>query len=50
MARHIPDEPRWITEEMLLALHAQQIERFGGAHGIIDQNVVLSALARPRNV
>lgn len=49
MARHIPDEPRWITEEMLLALHAQQIERFGGAHGIIDQNVVLSALARPRN-
>jgi death-on-curing protein len=49
MARAVPDEPRWISEEMLLALHAQQIERFGGAHGIIDQNVVLSALARPRH-
>lgn len=34
---------------MLLALHAQQIERFGGAHGVVDQNVVLSALARPIN-
>ena len=34
---------------MLLALHAQQIERFGGAHGVIDQNVVLSALARPQH-
>lgn len=42
-------EPRWITEAMLLALHAQQIERFGGAHGVIDQNVVLSALARPQH-
>lgn len=42
-------EPRWISEAILLALHAQQIERFGGAHGVIDTNVVLSALARPRH-
>jgi death on curing protein len=41
-------EPRWLTEESLLAIHAQQIERFGGAHGVIDHNVVLSALARPQ--
>jgi death on curing protein len=41
-------EPRWLTEESLLAIHAQQVERFGGAHGLIDHNVVLSALARPR--
>jgi len=41
-------EPRWITENMLLAIHAQQVERFGGAHGVLDHNVVLSALARPR--
>ena len=39
-------EPRWLTESTLLAIHAQQIERFGGAHGVLDQNVVLSALAR----
>jgi len=45
----IPEEPRWITEPMLLAIHAQQIERYGGSHGVLDKNAVLSALARPRN-
>ena len=49
MTRRISAEPRWISETILLAMHAQQIERFGGAHGVIDQNVVLSALARPRH-
>ena len=46
----ISGEPRSITEPILLAIHAQQIERYGGAHGIVDQNVVLSALARPINL
>ena len=45
--RALPVEPRWLTEPTLLAVHAQQIERYGGAHGILDENVVLSALARP---
>lgn len=49
MTRRLAAEPRWISEAILLALHAQQIERFGGAHGVIDQHVVLSALARPRH-
>jgi hypothetical protein len=40
--RALPDEPRWLTEPTLLAIHAQQIERYGGAHGILDENVVLS--------
>lgn len=43
------DEPKWLTEAMLLAIHSQQVERYGGAHGILDQNVVRSALARPIN-
>lgn len=47
MARRIPEEPTWITEPALLAMHARHTERFGGKHGIIDTNVVLSALARP---
>lgn len=42
-----PDEPRWLTEAALLVIHARQIERYGGAHGILDENVVRSALARP---
>jgi hypothetical protein len=35
------EEPRWITESTLLAIHAQQVERYGGAHGVLDKNVVL---------
>ena len=47
MTSATPDEPRWLSESMLLAIHAQQIERYGGAHGVLDQNVIRSALARP---
>ena len=42
-------EPNWVTEPVLLAIHARQIERYGGAHGILDGNVVRSALARPQH-
>jgi death-on-curing protein len=48
-SRVLAREPRWLTETTLLAIHAQQVERYGGAHGVIDPNVVFSALARPRN-
>lgn len=41
-------EPRWLIEASLLAIHSQQIERFGGAHGVIDHSVVGLALARPQ--
>lgn len=47
--RVIAAEPRWITEHMLLAIHSQQVERYGGLHGVLGQNVILSALARPIN-
>lgn len=45
-AEESDNEPRWLTEPMLLAIHAQQIERYGGTHGVLDENVVRSALAR----
>jgi len=41
----IKDEPTWITESTLLAIHAQQVERYGGLHGVRDKNVVLSKSA-----
>lgn len=41
-------ERRWLTDTTVFAIHAQQIERFGGAHGVRDQHVVPSALARPQ--
>ena len=40
-------EPRWLQEDELLAIHARQIERFGGSHGLLDRK--LSALARPQH-
>ena len=43
------DEPRWLSEPMVMAIHARQVERYGGAHGTLDPNVVHSALARPIN-
>jgi death-on-curing protein len=42
----VGDEPPWITSGLLLAIHAQQIERYGGAHGVRDKGVALSSLAR----
>ena len=42
-------EPKWITEEILAIIHARQVERFGGLHGIPDNQVVLAALNRPYN-
>jgi death-on-curing protein len=43
-------EPRWISYEVLGLLYERQVELFGGSPGILDDNVVRSALARPQNV
>jgi len=42
-------EPRWLSLETVLALHAQQVDRFGGSHGVLDIGAVESAVARPQN-
>ena len=42
-------EPIWIDSETLYMLHAQQLERFGGAPGVIDRGVVESSLNRAKN-
>ena len=47
--RLIPEEPIWVSEHALLAIHSQQVERYGGLHGVLDNNVILAALARPAN-
>lgn len=48
-ARKSPGEPKWITEDTLAIIHAQQIERYGGSHGVLDTSVLLSAINRPIN-
>jgi len=42
-------EPRWLSLETVLLLHAEQVERFGGSHGMLDRGALEAALARPGN-
>jgi len=39
-----------IRLDLVLRMHFQQIERHGGTHGIRDQRLLESALARPLNL
>ncbi len=42
-------EPDWITLDLALAIHDEQLGEHGGAEGVRDQGLLESALARPRN-
>lgn len=41
-------EPRWLTRTALAAIHSAQIREHGGTLGVRDENLIESALARPR--
>jgi death on curing protein len=41
---------RWVTEDVVLAIHDEQIAEHGGLAGIRDRALLLSALARPQNL
>lgn len=41
-------EPRWLGRLIVDAIHADQLRQHGGLPGIRDENVLESALARPR--
>jgi death-on-curing protein len=43
-------EPKWITREITLALHARQIAEHGGQDGLRDEHLLLSALSRPEQL
>jgi death on curing protein len=42
------DEPLWLDRDELHLLYARQVELFGGGYGVRDENMVESALHRPR--
>jgi death-on-curing protein len=42
-------EPRWLSGEIVVALHAQILAEHGGRPGVRDRAMLESALARPRN-
>ena len=44
------NEPVWLTLEQAILIHKKMIDLFGGAHGIRDEGLLQSALARPQNI
>jgi death on curing protein len=43
------NEPDWLTTEMVVAIHDEQLAIHGGSAGIRDRALLESALDRPRN-
>jgi len=43
-------EPYWLTREECLALHEMMLSQHGGSEGLRDENMLESALARPRQL
>ena len=41
---------RWLSKEAILAIHTELIAEHGGSHGVRDEGLLESALARPRNL
>ena len=44
------NEPIWLLESAVLAVHNMMIARFGGTDGVRDRGLLESALARPSNI
>lgn len=42
-------EPVWLTVELVVAFHDEQLLEFGGLEGLRDRSMLESALDRPRN-
>ena len=43
-------EPEFLTREIVDAIHEEQIDTFGGLHGVRDENALESAIAAAQNV
>src|ERR1700755_2810852 len=42
-------EPLWLTRQIIVAIHDEQLAIHGGASGLRDEGMLESALDRPRN-
>ena len=45
----LPEEPRWLTPSIVVAIHEDLLNQHGGFAGARDEGLVLAALARPRH-
>ena len=43
-------EPVWVPRALVDAMHTALIEQYGGLHGVHDEGLIESALARPQNL
>ena len=43
------NEPDWLTREIIIAIHDEQLAAHGGASGLRDMGLLESALDRPLN-
>ena len=43
-------EPEFLTREIIDAIHEEQINVYGGLHGVRDENALESAIAAAQNV
>lgn len=43
-------EPVWVPKNVVIAMHEALLSEHGGAHGIRDDALLESALARPRQI
>ncbi|MCC6811842.1 MAG: type II toxin-antitoxin system death-on-curing family toxin [Deltaproteobacteria bacterium] len=41
-------QPVFLTIDEIISIHADQIERYGGSHGIRDRGLLESAVAQPQ--
>ena len=44
------NEPVWIRQDVVVALHEEALLQHGGPEGVRDRGLLESALARPRNL
>ena len=43
------NEPAWLSKKLVLAMHAETLQQFGGTAGLRDEGRLESALSRPQN-
>jgi death-on-curing protein len=43
-------EPKWILDDVVVAIHRRQLAEHGGGDGVRDQGLLASALEKPKNL
>ncbi|MBI3419606.1 MAG: type II toxin-antitoxin system death-on-curing family toxin [Proteobacteria bacterium] len=48
----MPEEEKfvWLSKDVILTFHEQALMKYGGLHGVRDEGLLESALARPQNL